>query len=332
VKGLIILFRDLYRIRLQIFCLNLLLTVILAAAAQAQAQPGSGTEKSEISSNSASAPAETSTVPPDQRVVLKVGDLQITQAAFEQYIADLESTQGPAELSRKQLGDNYASMLMLSHLAAEKHLDTTPQVQRLLAIDRTQILSNAEFAKLKAESAPTQAEIKAYYDAHLADYDVVEMQRLFIWAGNSSNAGKLTTEQAKALADQVRQIYASGGDSSRIQKLIAETPHGNEEIVFDEKPLPFQRGELMGPWAEKPFTLKPGEWTEIDNGPDAYLFIKVVNRSRRDLSQVSAQIEKKLQGQKLKAQLDELKKQTGIWMDETYFPSKPPVPKVVDRD
>jgi hypothetical protein len=264
--------------------------------------------------------------------VLKVGNQQITQAAFEQYIAVLESQQGPAELSRKQLGDNYASILMLSHLAAENHLDKTPEVQRQIAIDTMQILSNAEFAKLKAESAPSKEEIKAYYESHLSDYDVVGLQRLFIWSGNTADGGKLSPEKSKALAEQARQIYSAGGDSARIQQLISSTPHANDEIVFDEKPLLFQRGELPGAWSDKAFSLKTGEWTEVSSGPGAYLFIKVVNHSRRDLSEVSAQIEKKLQGQKLKAQLDELKKKTGIWMDETYFPSKPPVPKIEDRD
>jgi len=307
-------------------CLQLVITLILAIAAQAQAQPGAG------ASDPSASPDKTNAVPPDQRVVLKVGDLQITQSAFEQYLADLESQQGPAELSRKQLGDNYASILMLSHLAAENHLDTTPEVQRQIAIDRMQILSNAEFGKLKEESQPTQEEIKAYYDSHLADYDVIEIQRLFLWPGDPANGGKLTGEKTQVLAGSVRQIYASGADPGQIHKLIADTPHGNDEILFDEKPLPFQRGELMGPWAEKAFSLKAGEWTEFDNGPGAYLFVKVVNRSRRDLSQVSKQIEKKLQNQKLKAQLEELKKKTGIWMDETYFVSKPSVPKFMDRD
>ncbi len=315
--------RGFLRVR-PLICLRVVIAVILAAAAQAQAQPGAG-------SDPASSPDKTNAVPPDQRVVLKVGNQQITQATFEQYLADLEAQQGPATLGRKQLGDNYASILMLSRLAAENHLDTTPEVERQIAIDRMQILSNAEFAKLKAQAAPSQEEIKAYYDSHLADYDVIEMRRLFIWPGNPANGGKMTAEQTKALADAVRQAYTSG-DPARVGKLVKETPHSKDEIVFDEKPLPFQRGELPGTLNDTVFALKAGEWKEIDNGPGAYLFIQIVSRSRRNLSEVSTQIEKKVQGQKLKAQLEELKKNTGIWMDETYFVSKPPMPKIEDRD
>lgn len=322
LKGLIILFRDLLRTRLLI-CLNFVLALIFIAAAQAQAQPGS--------SEAGSAPSKTNAVPPDQRVVLKVGDRQITQAAFEQYVADLEAQQGPATKSRKELGDNYASILMLSQLAIATHLDRSSEVQRDIAIDTAQILSNAEFAKLKQDATPDQQEIKAYYDAHLADYDVIEMQRLFIWPGDPANGGKMTAEQTKVLADAVRQAYTSG-DPDRVAKLVKDTPHAKDEIVFDEKPLPFQRGELPGQMNDTVFALKAGEWKEISNGPGAYLFVHIVSRSRRDLADVSQQIEKKVQSQKLKAQLEELKKKTGIWMDETYFVSKPPMPKIQDRD
>jgi len=261
-----------------------------------------------------------------------VGDLQITQAAFEQYLADLEAQQGPAQASTKKLGDNYASMLMLSRVAAENHLDKTPDVERQLAIDRMQILSNAEFAKMKAEAAPTKEEIQTYYNAHLEDYDVIQVRRLFIWAGDPKNNSQLTTEKAKALAESARQIYKAGGDSARLQKLVKETPHNNDEIVIDEQPLTFQRGELPGKMNDTAFSLKQGEWTELSNGPSAYLFFQVVNRSRRELPQVSAQIEKKLQNQKLKAELEGLKKKTGIWMDETYFVSRPEMPQFEERD
>jgi hypothetical protein len=324
VKGLTTLVRDLLRLRLFV-CLNIVFAIVLMSAAQAQGQPGSGPSEN-------GAPSKTNSVPPDQRVVLKVGDVQITQATFEQYLSDLEAQQGPPEASTKKLGDNYASMLMLSRVAAEKHLDKTPDVERQLAIDRMQILSNAEFAKMKAGAIPTKEEIQSYYNAHLEDYDVIQVRRFFIWAGDPKNNNQLTTEKAKALADSARQIYKSGGDPARLQKLVKEIPHNNDEIVIDEQPLTFQRGELPGKMNDTAFSLKPGEWTEMNNGPGAYLFFQVVNRSRKDLPQVSAQIEKKLQNQKLKAELEGLKKKTGIWMDETYFVSRPEMPQFGDRD
>ena len=314
------MYRDLFRPRFLV-CLNLIVLLVLAAACQAQAQPGS-----EASTN-ASTPTSTTG---GQEVILKVGDLQITKATFEQYVADLETQQGPAELTRKQLADNYASMLMLAKMAAANHLDASPEVQRQLAIDRMQILSNAEFARLKADAKTSPAEIKAYYDSHLEDFETVEMRRFFIWsAGNAPDAAKrqvMTIAQADKLADAMRQAFKSGGDISQIRKLINDTPHATEEVVIDDQPLPFQKGELPPTLEQAAFSLKPGEWTEMHNGPGYYVFLKVVSRGHKDLNEVSPQIEKKLDAEKLREELESAKKKTGIWLDEAYFASKGPMP------
>ena len=257
---------------------------------------------------------------PADRVVLKVGNQQVTQAEFETMVRDLEAQQGPADLSRKAIGDNYASLLMLSQQAVAHNLESSPEVIRQLALDRTQILSNAEFARLKEQAKPTPEEISAYYNAHLADYDVVQIRRLFIWkkTGTSKDAAGVNPQDAKPLADAIRQALATGNDPT---KLI----HDNTSVVLDVQPLPFQRGELPPKMEEAAFALKPGEWTVFEDSPTQLVLLQGVSRSRRDLKEVSSQIEKKLQAQKLKDELADVKKNAGIWMDEQYFapPQKP---------
>ena len=145
------------------------LAAILVPIVQAQ----QSSSESSAASSGGSMPAPVTNVSSNSdRVVLKVGNVQITQAQFETMVSDLESQQGPADLSRKAIGDNFASLLMLSQLAVANHLESSPEVIRQLALDRTQILSNAEYARLKAQAKPTPEEISAYYNAHLADYDV----------------------------------------------------------------------------------------------------------------------------------------------------------------
>jgi hypothetical protein len=306
------LFRDLFQARLAVCC-HLVLTVVLAAAAQAQAQPGAG------GSDPKASPDKTNAVPADQRVVIKVGDVQITQATFERYLTDLEGQQGPATLSEKKLGENYASLLVLSEQAKADHLDTTPEVERLLAIDRMQILSNAEFAKLKTASTPTPEQIKAYYNAHGEDFDVVEVKRIFIWAGKpDAKNHNLTPEKANAMADAIRHAYKTGGD---VDKVVRDTPHGREDVVADEKPLKFRRGEMPGAMGKAVMDLKEGEWTEFSNGPSEYVFIHLVKREREDLDEVTPEITKKLLAENMREKLAALKSKTGIWMDESYFAS-----------
>jgi hypothetical protein len=285
----------------------LLLAGILVVAGQAQ---------SASSSNSSTpTPVSANSTPPSDRVVLKVGSMQLTQAQFEQFVSDMESQQGPADLSRKKIAENYASLLALAQQAQANHLDTSPEVLRLLAIDRNQILSNAEYAKLKAEAAPSPQEISAYYSTHLDDYDVVLLRRLFIWKkspGVKDGRG-LSDQEAHAFADQVRQVYATGGDPKKLT-------YDPNNVVLDNDPLAFQRGEMPGKMDKAAFALtKVGEWTVLDDTPESLVLIQLVQRKRLDLKEVSPQIEKKLQTAKLREEMDELKKTSGIWLDEQYF-------------
>jgi PPIC-type PPIASE domain len=252
-------------------------------------------------------------------VVIKVGNVQLTQAEFESVVSTLEAQQGPADLTRQAIGENYASLLMLSQQAVAHHLDTSPEVIRQLAIDRTQILSNAEFASLKAEAKPTAEQIRAYYSAHLDDYDVVLVRRIFIWKTIKGSPGGpgMSSADAHALADAIRQAYASGSDP---RKLIKDP----NSVVLDTEPLNFQRGELPEKMAKAAFTIKEGEWAVLDDTSDALVLLQLLKRSPRDLKEMSPSIEKKLQAEKLQAKLDNLKKQNGVWLDQAYFAPVPP--------
>ena len=244
----------------------------------------------------------------------------MTQADFETMISDLEAQQGAANLSRRALGDNFAQLFMLSQKATADGLASSPEVLRQLALDRAQILSNAEFAKLKAQAKPTPEEIKSYYSAHLADYDVVEVRRVFIWKkSDATKDGRgVSPQEAKALAAAIRQAYDSGRDP---KKLIANA----QDVVLDADPIAFQRGELPPQMEKVAFTLKEGEWGELGDTPESLVLLQLTKRSRRELAEVSPSIEKKLLAQKLRAELDELKQKTGIWMDEQYFAAPKPV-------
>jgi hypothetical protein len=75
------------------------------------------------------------------RVILKVGDAQVTEAEFESRITGIEPQGDPdkdsvTEKDRRKLGDDYASVLMLSQQAVANHLDSSPEVSRQLAIAR----------------------------------------------------------------------------------------------------------------------------------------------------------------------------------------------------
>jgi parvulin-like peptidyl-prolyl isomerase len=297
----------------------ILLAVLLAPLGYSQESRSPNPASS--SGNSTSIPAKKTTAGTD-RVVLKVGDVEVTEAEFESRIAAIEPQADPDKDSatgkdRRKLGDDYASVLMLSQQAVANHLDSSPEVSRQLAIARMQVLSDAEFESLMRKAAPSSEEISQYYSAHLADYDEVQIRRLFIWKqrDNSKTAPVLSSQAARASADQIRKEYASGTDVKKLSEDVRRSGEG----MLDPEPLTFPRGELPPQLEKVAFTLKEGEWSEVEDTPARLLLIQLVKRDRQQLGQVSARIEKNLQGEKMQALLDDLKKKAGIWMDEQYF-------------
>jgi hypothetical protein len=288
----------------------LILAALLASLSQAQ-EPANADSAASSSAQKASSDAD--------RVVLKVGDIQVTKEEFESRIRDIEpghAEEGAPDKDRQRLGDDYASVLMLSQQALAKHLDSSPEVARQLEIARLQVLSDAEFATLMQQAQPTFAEVSQYYAAHASDYDEVQIRRLFIWKQreNSKPAPVMTSQVARAKADQIRKACASEAAAKKISADLSKS----EEGMLDSNPLTFKRGEF--PQIEKvALSLKEGEWSEVEDTPARLLLIQLVKRDRQQLGQVQSRIEKQLQDQKMQALLNDLKKNAGIWMDEKYF-------------
>ena len=262
-----------------------------------------------------------------ERVVIKVGKTEITERDFETRIGDIEpeggdpdSPGGASEKDRRAMGDDYASVLMLSQQAVADHLDASPEIRRQLEVERLQILSDAEFAKLKRQSEPTADEVAKFYSTHASDYDQVQIRRLFIWKHHDEPSGgpNLSTEEAKARVEKVRQECAAGSDPKKVADELKDTNEG----LFDAVALTFPRGELKPQMEKIAFGLKEGEWSEVEDTPASLLWIQLVKRTRRPLTEVSSAVQDRLQNEKLQSRLDDLKKKTGIWLDPKYFASR----------
>jgi len=306
------------------FCQFLLLTVVVSSGLA----QNSGNQKSERKSP-ASATGKKTEASAD-RVIIKVGGVQVTQAEYESKIGEIEPQRDPdkaeaAEKDRRKFGDDYASVLMLSQQAVANHLDTSPEVRNKLEIARIQILSDAQFGTLMSQTRASQEEVRRYYDAHRSDYDRVRLRRLFIWkvGGGSKNTRGLPPEDAKARAAAIVQASSSSGDPVKLAQVFQDSDLG----IFDAQPLTFERGQLPATLDKVAFTIKPGQWAEAEDTPDHLILIYLVARDRQPLPEVASLIEKLVQGEKMQVKLDELKKKTGIWMDESYFGSGSAVAK-----
>ncbi len=286
----------------------MLMAILATGVCWAQQSSTSAAGATAVSSSASS----NSNLPPDQRVVMKVGDTQITQKQFEEMYGDFLKDQGGAPVPKKKTtAENFAGGLMLAKEAEAQGLNKKPEVQRELEMNRIQILSTAEYNELQDKAKPNMQEISAYYDSHLDDFDQVAIRRVFIYKQNDhTNGHGVPAAEAQARADQIRKALTTGGDS---KTLIKDT-----KDALDAEPLIFRRDDLPAVM-KVAFDMKPGEWSQVADTPDALILFEVVKKDRLTLAQAKPEIEKKLQGQKLREEMDALKKKTGVWLDDQYF-------------
>ena len=295
------------------------MAALVATICYAQNSPNT---KPATSSGSTTPTADKKAVSPGERVVLKVGNTQITEAEFEARIEDIEGQgdadrEGSTQKDRRRLGDDYVSVLMLSQQAVENHLDATPEVIRKLEVDRIQILSDAEFARLMNRSKPTSDEVMQYYNAHQSEYEEVQIRRLFLWkrGPDSKNTHGLSPEIARARADEILKASAAGADTTP----LAEAFKNSDVALLDQQPLTFPRGELPPAMEKAAFSSQVGKWSQVQETAESIILIQLLKRNRQQLGEVASLIETRLQNQNMEAKLNELKKRAGVWMDEQYF-------------
>jgi len=276
---------------------------------------------------SAAAAAQSSS--PD-KIVLKVGDESITQGEVDRFIQGLSpqvqktlATQG-----RRSLGDEYVLMLVLSQDALRHHLDSTPAFHQMLALRRRQLLATTAYQEIVRQSVVTPEEISKYFAAHQSEFEEAQIYQVVIRKkpeeAKEGTPG-LTAEEAKTRAEEIRKALSSGDDI----KKVAEKYQVPNFVRVDDEPSAIRRGTLRPDMEKAVFELKDGQVSEVFDVTQYLVFYKVASHKAGELKKdVSSQIEKTLQQQKVNSALDELKKNAKVWLDDGYFPTpSPPGPQ-----
>ncbi len=282
-------------------------------------------------SGSASAPAATTAASPD-KVVLKVGDQQVTQAELDLVFANLNSQaqQTMSTQGRRPFGDSYALMILLSKQAVNDHLDSSPSVRQTIALQRLQALAQAEYSQMASQAKVSPEEISQYYSTHAAEFDEAKVRQVVVRKkpeGSKEGTPGLTPEEARTRIDSIRKALAAGSDA----KKVAEDFRAPNDVAIDAEPRTFRRGQLPANFDKPMFELKDGELSEPLDTPQALVVLQIVGHRHAELKEVSAAIENMLRQQKLEAAVADLKKTSPVWMDEEYFkaPQAPPAPTPV---
>lgn len=299
------------------------LTASRGFAQQAPASPAKPTSPQATPTRPAVAdPAAPSATVPADKVVIKVGEQQVTAGDIDFVVGTL-SPQDQKTLSAEgkgSLATRYIDILVLEEQALRDHLDGTPEFRRAENMERAQLLAQAEYQKLASEAQVSPEEVNQYYTAHASEFDQVEVRQVAIRvkaAGAKADAPGLSLADAKARAAEIRKALAApAADAQKIEKQYAVA-----NLVFITPSRTFERAQLPGELADQIFKLKDGEISETKETPQSVYFVQVLKHVHADVKEVTPTIEGTLRQEKLSSAMNALKNKTTVWSDEEYFKS-----------
>ncbi|MFB3920290.1 MAG: peptidyl-prolyl cis-trans isomerase [Terriglobia bacterium] len=260
------------------------------------------------------------------KVVLRVGGKEVTQAELDSLLSRLNAQvqQTVARQGKRNFGEQYAMMLILSDQALSQHLDSTPEFQRQLALQRMQMLAQAEYEVLSRQAAVTPEDTSKYFSEHPTEFEEAKVRQVVIRKkaeGATAEAPGLPIAEARTRAEAIRKALASGTDANQVIKDFS-VPN---IVVIDAEPRTVRRGQLLADLDKAVFQMKEGEISELLETPQVFVMAQLVSRRELEQKDVSQEIANKLRQQKIDSALADLRQKNPIWMDDQYF-AAPPAP------
>ena len=304
-------------------CVALILFVVLLTVPGLSQQATNADEAEKNTPSSTDTVSSNGTKPPDStdKVVLRVGNTQVTQGEMDQMIAkmDMQARSIIARRGRRPVVDEYIKMLVLSQRAEAEHLDTSPAVKPLLDRVRAETLAEAEYEDMRRKTEVTSEEVSQYFAAHTADFELVRVREFVVRqrpADSNDPKKGLAPAQAKAKAEAIRKALLAGTDIEKAVEKYGDAP--NVQMV--DKTIRARRRENMRPdLSEATFAVKGEGVSELVITPETIYIVKVFGHVSPELKDVQDEIAGKLKQQKLDAELEDMKKKAGIWFDDQYF-------------
>lgn len=266
-------------------------------------------------------------------VVLTIGNEKMTREQYEKFKQNLPSTLAPQAqaMGDRSFASNYARLRGLVLLALRDKLDESVDFKSQLNFMHDQILAQMAVTKLQTDSQKiTDAEVKAYYDAHQAEMVQGKLRGIFVAlnppAKPGAKAGEAvkarTDDEAKARAGELRKKILDGADFATVAK--EESDHqGSAEKGGDFGVI--RKGSLPPSLETAVFNLKPLEISEpIKEGPGYYIF-RVEELKPVTLDEATATIRNKLQTEKFTKSVESVQSLFPVVLNEKYFgPATPP--------
>ena len=268
------------------------------------------------------APKAMPVVPPD-RVVVAVGDLNITAAQFDQIIEALpEQYRSVARGSgRKQFADNIVRIVVLAQEGKRRKLDESPLYRTQSTFQDANILANMTYEEIGKNVKLDEADVRKYYEAHKAEFEQVHARHILIRVQGSPSPVRpgqkdLTEEEALAKVQDLRKRILAGEDFAQLARQESDDSgsgaNGGDLGTF-------RHGQMVPTFEQAAFAMQPGDLSEPVKSPFGYHLIKVEAKESKSFEEVRPELERRMRPEQAQKALEELQKKTPVVLDPDFF-------------
>jgi peptidyl-prolyl cis-trans isomerase C len=259
---------------------------------------------------------------PFDKVVLTVGTETMTVGQFEQLVDGLPEQYRAAArgAGKRQIVEQLVNLKTMAQEARKRKLDQDPAYKAQLAFQAENILAGTLFRDMSANLKVDDAELHKYYDEHKNEYERVKARHILIRVkGSAVPAGgkkELTDEEALEKTKALRARILAGEDFATLAK--AESDDSGSGANGGDLNF-FGHGQMVGAFDQAAFALPVGKVSEPVKTQFGYHLILVEKHETKTFDEERANIEKKVRPELAKKAVDDLRKQTPVKIDESFF-------------
>ena len=264
-------------------------------------------------------------------MIATIGTEKMTAAQFDAIVDGLPpqyqaQARGPA---KRQFMEQLVQLKVLAHQAEIMHIDQSPQAKQQIAFARENILANLAGKAMVENARVDRDALQKYYDDHKNDYQQVSAHHILIRFKGSPVPLKegqkdLTEEEALAKAQDIEKRLKAGEDFAAIAKV--ESADAGSGAQGGDLGAPFKHGQMVKPFEDAAFALKPGEISDPVKTQFGYHIIRVDKVDMKSFDDARAELESKVKPELAKKQIDALQKEAGVKLEDSFFgpPTPPP--------
>ncbi|HWE94557.1 MAG TPA: peptidylprolyl isomerase [Tepidisphaeraceae bacterium] len=248
------------------------------------------------------------------KVVITVGDQKVTAGEFNSFFSELDPNMQARVLARpeakRQLAEQFVDMKVLSAEAKRLKLDQSLRVKTTYE----QLLANAVVVNLAEQKEADQK----FFNDNKAWFDELEARHILIgMAGSGVGESKLTDEQAKAKAEDIKKKLDKGEAFATLAR--AESDDKGSAATGGSLGQ-MSRGQMVPQFEAAAFKLQKGEISEPVKTRFGYHIIQVLNRTTPTYEQAAQRVSQR----RLEVLLEQLKKAAQPEIDDSYFGAAEP--------